>query len=240
MARRITRKQIKHDEFVEGVDRAAHWVEENARTVVLAVVGVVIVAAAILGLRFWRASGQADAAMTLARGQAALQGAVVSPEQARPDDILTPTFASDAERLASALDSFRDAAGATWSSAKPVARLYEAIALERSGDRSGARALLGEILPDVAEPRSLAALAAGYAAQLALEDADWGAAEAGYRELMDRHPAYPDALARLGLARSLAGAGRVDEARRMLRDIERAEAGTGLAEIARVHRETLP
>lgn len=237
---RITRKQIKQDEFREGVESAAEWIERNARSVVIAAVVLVAVAIVFFAVRWWMASGRDEAARSLAKGQAAYDAAVVPPEQARPENPFNPTFATDEERLRRSIEQFREAADSMFSAGPETARLYEALAKAEIGERAEARALLDELEPRVQGEATLAALTGALAARLALEDEDWETAESRYRALTDGETGYPRPLAQLGLARALAGAGRVDEARAVYRDIERAEAGTPLEGVARTHREALP
>jgi hypothetical protein len=237
---RITRKQIKQDEFREGVESAAEWIERNARSVVIAAVVLVVVVIVFFAVRWYMASGRDEAARSLARGQAAYNAQVVPPEQARPEDPYDPSFGTDEERLTRSIDQFRQAADSMFAAGPETARLYEALAKAEAGERAEARALLDALEPRVQGEATLAALTAGLAARLALEDSDWEQAEARYRALVEGDTGYPRPLAQLGLAQALAGAGRVDEARAVFRDIEHAEAGTPLEGVARTHREALP
>jgi predicted negative regulator of RcsB-dependent stress response len=236
---RITRKQIKQDEIRQGMDRIAQWIERNTRTVVMALAGVILAAAVVFGFRWYLASARADAAQAMARGQAVLDAQVVPPEQAQPDASYAPSFASDEERLDLALEAFREAADATFSQSREASRLYQAITLAEKGEIQQAREILALLARETEGDPSLGPLVAGFDAQLALREGAWEAAEQGFRALMDAENGYPRGLAQIGLGRSLAGQGKTDEARRLFRNVERAEEGTVLEEIARVHRETL-
>jgi predicted negative regulator of RcsB-dependent stress response len=236
---RITRKKIKQDEIRQGLDRIAQWVERNTRTVVMALIGIVVAALVVFGFRWFLASARAGSAEALARGQAVLEAQVVSPEQAQPDAPHAPSFTSDDERLDLALGAFREAADATFSQSREAARLYQAIALAEKDEIQPARELLAELVPGMEGDPTLGPLVAGLDAQLALREGAWAAAEQGFRTLLASEHGYPRGLAEIGLGRSLAGQGKTEEARSLFRNVERAEEGTVLAEIARVHREIL-
>ncbi|HQT94858.1 MAG: hypothetical protein B7Z68_01575 [Acidobacteria bacterium 21-70-11] len=103
MGRRLTRKQIKKDEFITFVDRAVQWTGQNWRQALIGL-GVVLAAAlvwwgvtAFLGSRTDAASQAMDGALAAYNapvGSAAPAGAKVK-------------FATDTERLAAAEKAFK-------------------------------------------------------------------------------------------------------------------------------------
>jgi TolA-binding protein len=118
---RLKRKDLKHDEFVEGFVDFGHWLEHNWRTVARwagAVAGVGIV----LGIGFAYVSYNRGKAVELLRqGTASFQRSAESQ------------FA-DTDELGAALQSFERAADkAGGSPTGRLARFYRAVALYRMG-----------------------------------------------------------------------------------------------------------
>ncbi len=64
MARKITQKQLKHDEFVDAAFDLGHWFEEHFASVALGVAGAIVLTLAIVGGVVWsksRAEKQGEA-----------------------------------------------------------------------------------------------------------------------------------------------------------------------------------
>jgi outer membrane protein assembly factor BamD (BamD/ComL family) len=142
VGRRLTRKQIKKDEFISLVDRGIHWMGGNWRQAAFglgAVLGVALVwwgVAAVLGSR------KDAAAQAISQALDTYQAPVGSAAQ--PDAKIK--FATDAERLAAAEKAFQAVKSRYWLTPQvSVAELFLArIAAER-GDQAQAVRLLGEI-----------------------------------------------------------------------------------------------
>lgn len=136
MNQRLTRKEIKRNEFVEAIERSASFVERNARLLVIAAVAVAVALIAAFGTWSWMKSrgGVANEALT-----AALE--VYAPEATAGvgDD---PSLATEDGRRARAAEMFsaiRDDYGFT--DAADIAGVYLGqIALE-GGDADKAREL---------------------------------------------------------------------------------------------------
>ena len=142
MGRRLTRKQIKKDEFITFVDRAVQWTGQNWRQAVIGL-GVVLAAAlvwwgvtAFLGSRTDAASqAMSDALATYNApvGSAAPAGATLK-------------FATDTERLAAAEKAFKSVRSRyRFTPQAKVAELFLAHIAADRGDTQQAIRLLGEI-----------------------------------------------------------------------------------------------
>lgn len=115
----LTRKEIKHDEFLETATEASHWLEENWKLVAGILGGILLLLVVVTGWRQWSAAQDGKARDALARAQAAYL-AVDDP------------FAEDAPTLEDALAGFREVS-ADFSGRAPasVARFYEGVVLLR-------------------------------------------------------------------------------------------------------------
>lgn len=143
MSDRLSRQEIKRDEFVEALERSATFLERNARVLILSAVGVLLVVAAGLGIYWWSQARQAKAAVALAEAMEAYRapaGPEVAAAEAEGWD--GPTFASDAERRRSAKELFtvvNDEYGG--SDAAAVSGVFLAQIASEEGDLERARQL---------------------------------------------------------------------------------------------------
>ncbi len=133
MGRRLTRKQLKQDEFVTLFDHIAQWATDNWRPV-LAAVG----AACVVGFIWWGVTAysgsRADKAADLLRGAVTTyMGGATDP--AKP--------AGDVAKAQQELQTVVDRYGS--SPQADVARLYLARILINKGDTDGARDLLVKV-----------------------------------------------------------------------------------------------
>lgn len=142
MGRRLTRRQIKQDEFITLVDRAVHWMGENWRQAAIGLGGAVVVA-----LVWWGTT-----AVLAARGHAAdraLQEAATTytaPVGAKAPADAKVKFATDTERLAAAETAFKKVASRYWlTDQAKVAKLYLARIAADRGDLDGAARILAEV-----------------------------------------------------------------------------------------------
>jgi hypothetical protein len=139
MSERLTRKEIKRDEFVEAVESSVSWVEQHGRTLILAGVAVVALVAAGFGIHFWLQ------ARTTAAGEAlseALEVYRAPLGDAAPEGWDGPTFADEAARRQRAKELFagvRDDYGS--SEAASVAAVYLGQIATEEGDLARAREL---------------------------------------------------------------------------------------------------
>ncbi len=135
MARRLTRKQIKQDDFITFFDTVMHWLGQNWRQAAIGFGGALLV-----GLVWWGVNGflgsRSDAA------SAALATAVDTYEApvgsaAAADAKLK--FNTDAERLAAAEKAFQSVVSSYWLTPQvKVAKLYLARIAADRGDLAGA------------------------------------------------------------------------------------------------------
>jgi TolA-binding protein len=139
VGRRLTRKQIKHDEFVTLVDRTVHWLTGNWRQAVIGLGGAAAVAVLWWGIGALLHGRSTAAADALAQALATYNAPVGS--KAPADAKLK--FATDAERLAAAEREFQEVASHYWlSTYRREARLYLARIAADRGDTTGAIRML--------------------------------------------------------------------------------------------------
>ncbi len=142
MGRRLTRKQIKQDEFISFVDRSFHWLGQNWRQAAYGLGGVLAVA-----LIWWAATAYMGS-----RGEAAEQAvtAAIATYQAPTGGAAPvggkPWFATDTERLAAAEKEFQSVSSRYWLTPESrVAAIFLArIAVDR-GDQALAIRKLSEV-----------------------------------------------------------------------------------------------
>ncbi|HUK12482.1 MAG TPA: tetratricopeptide repeat protein [Thermoanaerobaculaceae bacterium] len=142
MGRRLTRKQIKQDEFITFVDRGVHWMGSNWRQVAYGLGGLLVVAAVYWGITAYLGS-RVDAATQAIAGALDVYDAPVGTTA--PADAKLK-FATDGERLTAAAKAFEDVRSRySLTPQARVASLYLArIAVDR-GDQGEALRILSEI-----------------------------------------------------------------------------------------------
>lgn len=150
MARRLTRKQIKHDEFVTIVDRATRWMGSNWRQAAMGFAGAVVLALAWWGASAFFGARASAAAEALQKGIEAYGAPVGAASTASS----TVTFATDSQRLDAAQKAFDRVASRYWLTPQArLARLYLAHIKADRGDVDGAiRALSGLAAKRSADP----------------------------------------------------------------------------------------
>lgn len=141
MGRRLTRKQIKQDEFISFVDHGVHWMGQNWRQAAIGLAGVLVVALAWWGVTAFMA-GRSDA------GGRALADALAIYEA--PTGGGTPDgktrFATDAERWGASEKAFQGVRSRYWLTPQArMADLYLARIAADRGDPMAAIRKLGEI-----------------------------------------------------------------------------------------------
>ncbi len=148
MSQRLTRKEIKRDEFTSVMGRGVEYAETHIRTMMLAI-GAVVAAVLIsfviyllLGMR----SEKANEALARA---IKVYNAPVEATGAKPDDPKSPSFADEAARTARAkalFEAVRDDYG--MSDAADVAGLYLAQVAVSEGNLDQARKLWTDFVDD--------------------------------------------------------------------------------------------
>jgi tetratricopeptide (TPR) repeat protein len=146
MSQRLSRKQIKRDEFMESVGGAIEYVRGHLRKLVAAAILLVVAALATavgFGLRE-RQSRRADAALAQALQ---VHGAPIDPDTPDPDDPTAPTFADARSRAQRARELFeRVVENHGRSDAARIATVFLATLAVQEGDPERARALWSEFL----------------------------------------------------------------------------------------------
>lgn len=235
---RIQRQELKHDEFVDSMERLRVYLEEHGRRLgLLALLGVL--GAVAIGGYLWNAREQEIQASILLTGAIQTFDAQVQaglpPLPGQEDTI----FSSEEAKWAAAVEKF-SALHTKFpdTHAGLVARHYEGISRYRAGEKEEAVAILEEV---TRSPNwDAAALAKLHLAGMYLEDGRGEEAEKLYRELVER-PAVtvPEAIAQMDLAALLA-LDRPSEARELYEQIQTDSPDTQLAVIAGQQLEMLP
>jgi outer membrane protein assembly factor BamD (BamD/ComL family) len=142
VGRRLTRKQIKKDEFISLVDRGIHWMGGNWRQAAMGLGAVLGVALVYWGVTALLGSRKDAAAHAVAQALESYDAPVGNAAQ--PDAKIK--FATDAERLAAAEKAFQAVKSRYWLTPQvSVAELFLARIAADRGDQAQAVRLLGEI-----------------------------------------------------------------------------------------------
>lgn len=215
---RIARKEIKHDEFVDGTMRVMRVIEENPRPLLYSVLGILAIVVVITGGWTYVHHQMDQAADLLSRGEAAYFGQVVTDGGETSQDPYRPTFESDEARLAAAVDRLKEAEEGMGSAAS-VARFLRGSALLEQGALDESVAELEIAAAELGDDPSLgAAVKALYATALERSGANDRAREL-WVELADEGSGYPRDLALFGLSRALRGTGETEKARETLQEL---------------------
>lgn len=151
MSRRLTRKEIKHDEFVERMTSWLHYAQDHARSLIWGAVGLLGLALAVVLVFAYLERRDRQAQIALAKALA-VHGAEIVPDGADPERDWSPTFADAASRTARARELFaqvRERYGR--SKAAAIATVYLGQMAADAGDGARARELWREFLE--ARPR---------------------------------------------------------------------------------------
>jgi predicted negative regulator of RcsB-dependent stress response len=138
---RLTRKEIKQDDFRAAVGRSVEYAEGHVRTIIYAVVGVLLLGAVAVAIWFYLGHRREEANQALAEATKVYQAPIV-PTGAKPNDASEPSFATEAARRARAKELFkkvRDDYG--MADAADVAGLYLAQIAADEGRLDEARKL---------------------------------------------------------------------------------------------------
>ncbi len=207
MVRRLTKKEIKKDEFMEVATDAGEWLENNWRQVLGWAGGLAVLALVFAGWHFYGESREAKAQALLGQGIEAFRAA---------SDPMTGTV-DDYQRAA---DLFLEAADKSGSvETEKVADLYRGISLARSGRGDEAIPLLEETAG------SGAGLVVTQTAEAALADLyerldRFEEAEKIYLQLAaEENGVYPPAQALLNAGLDRKAMGRDEEAKKLFEGI---------------------
>ena len=212
---RITRREIKHDEFVTTVGKITGWVEANSRLLLVGAACAVGLFLAGYGIFAWRESRYMRAEAALGRVTEAFHATVGGDA---PGD---EAFATDAERYAAAVERADEVITSYGSTpAGQRARYYRALALYDGGQLDPAREAFDDFLARHSD-HFLAPFARWKLGQIRERQGDLEGACDAYRELLEVEvPEFPNEVAYLDLARCLRSMGEsvqaADTYRRML------------------------
>ena len=199
---RISRQELKHDEFVESVAEATTYLQRHGRKIaVIAGIGMVAVIA-VFGYRFYaeRQSVRAEAELGKTMQTFHARVRLASEPAFDPEEI---TFASDSVKYQTALKAFGDLAQKyPRTRAARVARYYGALCELQLGQSDAATKKLEELA--ASEDREIASLAKFQLAALYQRAGKWNDAEKLLRQLIET-PTFsvPKATAELALADQL-------------------------------------
>jgi predicted negative regulator of RcsB-dependent stress response len=182
MSRELTRKKLKKDEFVEAAFNVEQWVEDNWRTLLAWVGGVVAIAVVVIAVLWWNSSRREQANSMLADGVLKYREALASGTVTAMDDAL-PVLERSAGHGGSV----------GW-----MGRYYHAAALVHAGRAADAIGEL-EALTSEAPGAELEQAALALTAKAHLEAGSPEEAMKRLRELADRGQTFaPQALLVLG------------------------------------------
>lgn len=148
MNQRLTRKEIKRDDFAAVVGRSVEYAESHVRTLVYAGVGVLLLVLLGVGIYYWRGHRQLDANQALAQAMK-VYDAPITATGAKPNDPSEPSFATEAarrQRAKQVMEKVRDDYGST--DAADVAGVYIARIAADEGRFDEARALWQDFIAD--------------------------------------------------------------------------------------------
>lgn len=210
---KITRKEIKRDELVEGLSGLAESVRLHSRSVAIAAGAVVLLAAAVAGGFWYSRSRAAEARLKLA----AVYRVMATP--AADEGAPGAAYATRRQKFEAVIRladvviaDHPSSSGAKW------ATYYKAVGQKEVGDLAGALQTLGQIASD--PDQFLSSSARFQQAQVHEAQGDAAGALEIYAGLVTSSPAqFPIEMAMMGQARLLEGQGKIDEAREIYRRV---------------------
>ncbi|MBZ5638794.1 MAG: tetratricopeptide repeat protein [Acidobacteriia bacterium] len=213
MARRISRKSMKQDEFIEAAFDAGAWIEKHWRTVAAGVGAALALILIVVAWSWWSGRRSDEVERLLSEGLYLYSG----PEDTSGAAAKAP---SGGGRYAEALPLFEKAARLGANSARGrVAEFYQGASLLRLGRTAEATPILEEVA-GTAQDRPLADAARGMTAEAYAKAGDVDKAAAAYRKLAEEPgAAFPPDFALLQLSRVLDDHGKGQEARLVLQEI---------------------
>ncbi len=215
MGRRLTRRQIKKDEFITLMDRVVHWITANAQQAAIGLGGALVV-----GLLWWGTTailGSRTAAATKALDEAVqiLQAPVGA---SAPADAKVK-FATENERRDAAAKALAKVRRYWFTPQARMARVLQARLLAEKGDTEGAmRELAAVAASRSTDPAVRAATLDLVRLRLARGDAD-GVIKELQAMAAGKDKRLPRDLAMVELADAYVRTGKASEAREVLRKL---------------------
>lgn len=165
---RTHRKELKHDELLEGTLTVWHQIEANPKPWLMGAGAIVGLVAVILGVRSFSSYQAGKTADLLARGQAALMAPIGGSDAPKPQDPYAPSYPTASDRARDAAQRLAAATGG-WGTPSKAAEYLRGIALIEAGDAAGALSALEKADSQLAGdptlgPLARAALAEAYGA----------------------------------------------------------------------------
>jgi TolA-binding protein len=220
VAKRISRKELAHDEFIDAAFDFGHWLEQHWRGLGMAVGGAVLVVIATLLWIAWSRQAEEKASIQLASGIGVYQEALADG-------------AGDPAGLESALKTFDALAGSRGGPAS-LARFYRGATLFHLGRLDEARESLEQVVNESGAADTLGATAQLLLAQVELAAGHTDEAAALLQRLADQaEAAVPPEQALLELARLHEQAGQADKAQIQWQRIVDEYPQSGAAALAR-------
>jgi len=141
MSQRLTRKEIRKDEFANVVGRGVEYAESHVRTLVFVIVGAVVLAGAGAGIYAFLGHRSGGASVALAAA-VKVYSAPINASGAKPNDPKEPSFADETARRARAKALFEKVrSGYSHTNAADIAGLYLAQIAVAEGKQDEARKL---------------------------------------------------------------------------------------------------
>jgi tetratricopeptide (TPR) repeat protein len=198
---RISRKELKRDEFIEATKEAEHWLEDNWPLVLKIAAGVAAVGL-VVAIGYWVVKANREKAATLfAEG-------LSQYEQARG------TGFGDPAQLEAALGSFEASANKGSGSIEQIATFYRGVSLHRLGRNEDAIPFLREVADAESVNTTLAGSAKALLAEVYETVGDEDQAIEVLQSLIDADPPiYPVDQALLELGKLRQSRGESDQAR---------------------------
>jgi TolA-binding protein len=146
MSQRLSRKDIKRDDFASAVGRGVDFAESHTRELMVTV-GAVLLAVLIGLLAYFYVTHRSELANQALAAAVKVYAAPVVPTGAKPNDRQEPSFASEAARRTRARQLFEGVRGDyRWTDAADVASLYLAEIDAATGQPAAARQLWSDFV----------------------------------------------------------------------------------------------
>lgn len=201
MAKRITQKELKHDEFVDAAFDFGHWIEEHWAKVALWVGAAVV---AVVAVVLWNAWSHQQAE----RAKERLAQAIHRYDRAAAEGFV------DRASLSAALETFEEIGGAGVRAPEMLARYYQGATLFHLDRPDEAKEELRAVVAELGPSDTLGATAQLLLARVQASTGHTDEAVSLLRALADQPASIvPPPQALLELGRIYRQAGRLDEAR---------------------------
>jgi len=227
--KRITRQDMKHDEFVDTMGRVSLWIEQNWQQAAAVVGGLVLLMIVGFAVTSWMSHSREAARQKVARATSLINAPVVE-SGANPSDPVAPTFPSRTARAQATLSAL-DAAQPS-GAAHPLADYFRGVALLQLNRASDAESAFQSAVGGATDPMLKGLARHGVASAAALRGDLAGAAQK-LRELADRPEGYPKDLALYELSRVQKQAGKAQDANQTLQQLAKEFPDSPLVEATR-------